>query len=186
MANLFIWLLHNQQKIIMKKILLALSLLIAGITLHAQAQYEITTADEGKIFKGLITRESLEKEPSFRWWVANSKEYEVFPAAVTQLARTKDSVRFVVFMGTWCDDSRFIVPKFYKLLDAAAVGNEKVSLIGVDHEKKTLDNLSESLGITNVPTIIVMKGGKEVGRVIEYGKAGNFAQDLGEIIATIK
>ncbi|MEI9808442.1 MAG: hypothetical protein WDO16_11570 [Bacteroidota bacterium] len=41
------------------------------------------------------------------------------------------------------------------------------------------------MNITNVPTIIVMKKGKEVGRVIEYGKEGVFDKELAEIINSI-
>jgi thiol-disulfide isomerase/thioredoxin len=88
-------------------------------------------------------------------------------------------------MGTWCDDSRFIVPKFYSLLDAAGFPQDKVSLIGVDRSKKTLSHLAEALNIENVPTIIVMNNGKEIGRVVEYGKYGAFDKELGEIIASI-
>ena len=33
-------------------------------------------------------------------------------------------------------------------------------------------------------TFIVMKGGKEVGRVIEYGKNGRWDKEIGEIVAT--
>jgi hypothetical protein len=35
----------------------------------------------------------------------------------------------------------------------------------------------------NVPTIIVLKDGKEIGRVVEYGKTGMFDKELGEIIS---
>jgi hypothetical protein len=45
-----------------------------------------------------------------------------------------------------------------------------------------LSHLAEALDIINVPTIIVMKNGKEIGRVVEYGKYGMFDKELGEII----
>ena len=57
--------------------------------------------------------------------------------------------------------------------------------IGVDRDKKTLSHLCEALNVTNVPTIIVMKNGKEVGRVIEFGKYGLFDMELGEILKTL-
>jgi thiol-disulfide isomerase/thioredoxin len=88
-------------------------------------------------------------------------------------------------MGTWCSDSRFIVPKFYSLLDAAGFPQNRVTLIGVDRSKKTISHLAEALNIENVPTIIVMNDGKEVGRVVEYGKTGAFDKELGDILATI-
>ncbi|MBK7291849.1 MAG: thioredoxin family protein [Chitinophagaceae bacterium] len=52
----------------------------------------------------------------------------------------------------------------------------------MDRAKKTLSHLTEALNITNVPTIIVMKNGKEIGRVVEYGKYGLFDMELGEIL----
>jgi thiol-disulfide isomerase/thioredoxin len=85
-------------------------------------------------------------------------------------------------MGTWCDDSHFIIPKFYTLLDASGFSKDRVTLIGVDRAKKTLSHLAEALNIINVPTIIVMKDGKELGRVVEYGKYGLFDKELAEII----
>jgi hypothetical protein len=38
------------------------------------------------------------------------------------------------------------------------------------------------MNITNVPTIIVMKNGKEVGRVIEYGTIGKWDKELSDIV----
>ena len=72
---------------------------------------------------------------------------------------------------------------FYSLIDKSGFPNERVTLIGVDRNKKTLSHLAEALNIKNVPTIIVMKNGKEIGRVIEYGKDGQFDKELGEDIS---
>src|SRR5690606_14539198 len=98
--------------------------------------------------------------------------------------RTKSTdIHFVVYMGTWCEDSYFVIPRFFKLLDVSEVKEEsKVTLIGVDRNKKTLAYLAEALDVKNVPTIIVMKGGKELGRVVEYGKSGSFDKDLAAIL----
>jgi len=69
------------------------------------------------------------------------------------------------------------------LADAAGLSQDRITLLGVDHNKKTIQHLSETFGITNVPTIIVMKNGKEVGRVVEYGHTGLFDKDLAEILS---
>ncbi|MCB0473638.1 MAG: thioredoxin family protein, partial [Flavobacteriaceae bacterium] len=45
---------------------------------------------------------------------------------------------------------------------------KNLELITVDHSKKTPDNLQEGLNITNVPTFIFYKKGKEIGRFVEY------------------
>jgi len=36
-----------------------------------------------------------------------------------------------------------------------------------------------------VPTFIIVKNGREVGRVVEYGKTGNIEKELGEIVMTL-
>ncbi|RYG02361.1 MAG: thioredoxin [Chitinophagaceae bacterium] len=169
----------------MKRIIFAASIimLLTAFNSSAQNQFEITKDHDGsKIFKGLISRDLLEKDTSFKWYAENRKIYTPDKNAVTALRQYKDSIQLIVFMGTWCEDSHFVIPRFYSLLDAAGYPSDKVSLIAVDRNKKTLGNLSEALQIINVPTILVMKNGKEIGRVVEYGKSGLFDKDLGQII----
>ncbi|MET0465795.1 MAG: thioredoxin family protein [Chitinophagaceae bacterium] len=164
----------------------AAMLLMAG-TAHSQQYFELSKDhDGGKILKGLITREDVEKDTSFKWYAPNTKGFTPDKKAVAALKERKDSIQFITFMGTWCEDSHFVIPRFFLLLDAAGYSSSKITLIGVDRNKKTLDNLSESLNIINVPTIIVLKNGKEIGRVVEYGKSGLFDKELGEIINAAK
>jgi thiol-disulfide isomerase/thioredoxin len=172
---------------IMKKFFIAVFiLLVAFVPGFSQSQYEIVPDRNGeKIFKGIISREVLENDSSIKWYAQNLKGYTPDAMALAGLKKYSDSIQLLVFMGTWCEDSHFIIPKFFTLLDAAGFPKDKVSLIGVDRSKKTLSHLTEALGIINVPTIIVMKKGKEVGRVVEYGKYGAFDKELGEIINSI-
>lgn len=173
----------------MKKILILIISIFLISTLDgaifAQSQAEISRDNDGtKILKGIISRNELEKDTAFSWWAENLKGYTPQSQAVAELKKNQ-SIQFITFMGTWCDDSKFIVPKFYSLLDAAGFPQDRVTLIGVDRNKKTLSHLAEALNIENVPTIIVMNNGKEVGRVVEYGKSGAFDKDLEEIIASV-
>lgn len=158
--------------------------LLSSATLVAQHQYEVLVERPNeKTYKGIISREVLTGDTSFRnWYGANYKAYTPQQAALDGLMKNKDSVELLVFMGTWCEDSQFIIPKLFALTAAAGFSNDRVTLIGVDRQKKTLSHLSEALNIINVPTIIVMKKGKEQGRVVEYGKSGSFDKDLGEIL----
>jgi thiol-disulfide isomerase/thioredoxin len=161
-----------------------IAMLLATCTSYAQNQFDLSKDHDGsKIFKGLISRDIIEKDTSFGWYAQNTKGFTPDKHAVAALKQYKDSVQLVVFMGTWCEDSHFVIPRFFSLLDAAGYPSDKITLIGVDRNKKTLDNLSEAWQVTNVPTIIVMKKGKEVGRVVEYGKSGLFDKDLGQLIS---
>ncbi|MBC7948473.1 MAG: thioredoxin family protein [Chitinophagaceae bacterium] len=156
------------------------------LNLTAQTSYEVIVDRDGsKILKGIITRDLLEKDTSFNWYASNLKGYSPNADALNGLKKFGDSIQLLVFMGTWCDDSRYIIPKFYSLLDATAFPKEKITMIGVDRSKKSHSNLTDALNIINVPTILVMKKGREVGRVVEFGKYGTFDKELGEIILSI-
>jgi len=159
---------------------------MAGTAALTQNQYEILPDQSGnKTFKGIISRKIIEKDTSFKWYAENLKGYTPNAEATAALKKYGDSIELVTFMGTWCEDSHVIIPKLFSLLDAAGFSKDKISLIGTDRSKKTLSHLAEALDIINVPTIIVMKNGKEVGRVVEYGKYGMFDKELGEIIRSI-
>jgi thiol-disulfide isomerase/thioredoxin len=161
--------------------------LLAGSVAFSQNQYvTLVERPNEKSLKGIISREVLLNDTSFHWYAENLKGYTPNAAALEGIKKHKDSIQLLVFMGTWCDDSHFIIPKFYALLDAAGFSGDRVTLIGVDRQKKTFSHLAEALNITNVPTIIVLKNGKEAGRVIEYGKNGLFDMELGEILGSIK
>ncbi|HEX2628783.1 MAG TPA: thioredoxin family protein [Chitinophagaceae bacterium] len=168
---------------------LAIIALLTAVNLSAQT-YE-TSPDPrtgGKTFKGILSRQILESDTSFTrlWYTANFKAYAPPAEAVSALQQHKDTIRLVAFMGTWCEDSQFIIPKFFSLLDAAGVSKDRVTVLGTDRDKKTLGNLSEALNVTLVPTIIVLQNGKELGRVVEYGKNGQWDKELGQIVATAK
>jgi hypothetical protein len=174
----------------MKQIILSAILLIAVTgPAFSQNQYEVSPDKEGgRTFKGILSRDVLENDTAFykQWYAVNFKAYAPNKDAVEGLKKNADSLQIIAFMGTWCEDSHFIIPKLFHLLDEAGFPKNKVSLIGTDREKKTLGHLSEALNVTNVPTIIVMIKGKEIGRVIEYGKTGSFDKDLAEILGTIR
>jgi thiol-disulfide isomerase/thioredoxin len=174
--------------VIMKKLLpvFILALLLSNI-LIAQKPYEVLVERPNeKSYKGTISRDLLVSDTSFKWYAVNQNGYKPNAAAVEGLQKNKDSVQLLVFMGTWCEDSQNIIPKMFSLIDAAGFSTDRITLIGVDRAKKTYSHLTDALNITNVPTIIVMKKGKEQGRVIEYGKSGLFDKDLGEILSAVK
>jgi thiol-disulfide isomerase/thioredoxin len=172
--------------IIMKKLLPVFILTLFCEVTAAQDQYQVMSErPHEKTYKGIISREALTSDTSFHWYANGLKGYHPNKAAIEGLKANKDSIQLLVFMGTWCEDSHYIIPKFYTLLDTAGFSPDKVTLIGVDRQKKTLSHLCEALGVTNVPTIIVLKNGKELGRVVEYGKTGLFDKDIAEILQSV-
>jgi len=167
-----------------KKIVVPVFLFIlTSCTVAAQSQVEVSRDPENgrKVLKGIISRELFINDTAFDWFDENQKEYTPYKEAVAAL-KADTSLQLIAFMGTWCHDSHFVIPRLYALLDEAGFPTTHLTLIGTDREKKTLSHLAEALNIVSVPTIIVMKQGKELGRVVEYGKYGLYDMELAEII----
>jgi len=164
-----------------------LALLIFSFHASSQTQFIVypdSVHQDFKVYKGILDKDVLLKDTSFHWYAENQKGYSPLTNAVDALRKNKDSIELVVFMGTWCDDSHFVIPKMYKLAEVSGFDNKRITLIGTDRYKKTISHLSEAMNIVNVPTIIIMKNGKEMGRVVEYGKYGMYDKELAEILTT--
>jgi thiol-disulfide isomerase/thioredoxin len=166
----------------MKHIFLVAIIIGLGILTRAQTEYEISGDGAGKVLKGLISRDLLTGDTAFAWFNGNKAGYTPDQQVLSILKSKGSQVQFLVFGGTWCEDTRILLPKFFSLLDAASISDKQLTLVGVDQQKKTFNHLSEDLHITRVPTFIVMKDGKEVGRVVEYGSTGAWDKELAEII----
>jgi Thioredoxin len=150
---------------------------------HAQQPYEtLQERPNEKTYKGWLTRAVLEQESSFTWMQENYKAYQPHSVGLQTLRQYKDSIRFLIFMGTWCEDSHFIVPRFFALADSTGLTADRISLVGVDRNKTTWGQLTSTLQVDLVPTIIVYRQGKEIGRVVEYGRYGQFDREIGELI----
>ncbi|HEY4208453.1 MAG TPA: thioredoxin family protein [Puia sp.] len=168
----------------MKHILLIAIIIGLGILTRAESEYTVTNDGTCKILKGLISRDMLEKDATFSWFHQNRHAYAP-DAALTTLVHAKTAqVRFLVFTATWNEDAQYIIPRFYSLMDAAAVRPDQVTLIGVDKEKKTLYHLTETMHITSIPTFIVLKDGKEIGRIQPKDKYTPWEKELAVILET--
>lgn len=164
------------------KSILVCNLLLIMIGSQAQPFETFSEGQGEKTIKGHFTRKLLETDTAFTWYASTYKNYKARPDALENIQKQKDSIEIVAFMGTWCEDSHFIIPQLLALLDSAKFPTEKCSLIGVDRNKKTVGRLSEALNVTLVPTILVFKNGKELGRIVEFGKYGMFDKELAEIL----
>ncbi|HEY6901414.1 MAG TPA: thioredoxin family protein [Puia sp.] len=168
----------------MKHLLLILIIIGAGILTRAQSEYEVATDGPNKLLKGVVTRDMLENDTAFRWFHQNQAGYTPNVQTVSVLKARGPQVQFMVFGGTWCEDTQALLPKFYMLLDAASIGSDQVSVIMVDRHKKAIGHLPEDMHLVSTPTFIILKGGKEVGRVVEYGKNRQWEQEIAGIVST--
>lgn len=164
------------------KVILVAFVLINTFHGFSQKQYEVIKEQNSKILKGIISREDISADSSFEWYNQNLSGYTPNISTVSALKSKGGDLQILAFGGTWCEDTQIILPKFFSILDASSFPANRVTLIGVDRSKKTIGHLTEALNVINVPTFIIMKNGVELGRVVEYGKTGQWDKELGDII----
>ncbi len=170
----------------MKSIFFTALMVTSGLLTFAQTTYEMQTdtVTQQKMMVGAIHKSDLIKEPEFNSWYKESQSIYTEPnaEAVQALKEHKDDIYLIIFGGTWCEDTHFVLPKFFRIQEAAGFPEDRIALFAVDRYKKMTTPLAEAMGVHNVPTIIVMKDGKELGRVVEYGKTGYWDKELAEVI----
>ncbi len=144
---------------------LVLSVSLLGAPVEA---FTKQTGDRGEMLVGELTQKDLYKEcPLFK---ENADQYVPDKKAVAKIKGIKGPLSIVMFLGTWCGDSQRESPKLLKILDAAKNSKISITMYGVDLGKSDGGGLAEKYDIQRVPTIIFLKDGKELGRIIEYPK----------------
>lgn len=126
---------------------------------------------EENVPTGPVTREAI--EAAAPEWVQALVEAKPDAAAAQALAQVEPGAEVTVFLGTWCGDSRREVPRLWSAIDAAGgMVPFKVTYIGVDREKKDPAGQAAKSDIRYVPTFIVVRDGREVGRIVESSPHG--------------
>ena len=128
----------------------------------------------GKISQGSLFRDY----PSF---LNPYRDYTPRQDAVERIAAVRGSYDLLVFFGTWSPDSLREVPRLLRVLDAAGNKDLRLALYGVDREKREALGMSETFGIRNVPSVVVLRDGIERGRIVERPRR-SMEEDLLEIL----
>ncbi|HVR41080.1 MAG TPA: thioredoxin family protein [Thermoanaerobaculia bacterium] len=115
-------------------------------------------------------------------WRAIAEQYEPGEAVVARLRAIKEPTRLQVVMATWCGDSKQYVPRLLKSVEKAANPNLTVEITGVGPEFLSPMDLIVRENITNVPTVIVRRNEKEIGRFVETPATSTVEEDIAGIL----
>jgi thiol-disulfide isomerase/thioredoxin len=108
--------------------------------------------------------------------------YQPEPGAIEVLKQVVQPTEIVLFYGTWCSDSHREIPRFLKIMEMADNRNLTVTEYEVNRQKKDALGKFEMFGVEFVPTFIMMRNGKELGRIVERPEK-SLAEDLAAIIS---
>lgn len=133
---------------------------------------------------GWIERSTLHAT-QYAWFDTGYAAYNPSLEMLEDVHSTLDSTRFLVVFGTWCSDSKRELPRFFKIIDGLQVPKDHVQLFAVDRSKQQPEGIPQQYKITNVPTIIVLQRGTEVGRIVESPKT-TLEDDLLEILGPLQ
>ncbi|OQP63281.1 hypothetical protein A3860_25675 [Niastella vici] len=132
---------------------------------------EATDKKGNLILLGKTTRERLAKAPFDVWYTKNYEAYAVDSNTATQIKPLLKNKQFLLFMGTWCGDSRREVPRLYKIFDFCRVKASQIQLITLNNSdtayKQSPGHEEQGLNIRRVPTLLIFENQREVGRVVE-------------------
>lgn len=120
-----------------------------------------------EILYGYCDRYGLEKGESGKLFDEYYQIYEPDQAVLNQLKLKQEGIEILIILGTWCSDSQEQVPKFFKILDKIRFNKKSVQLICVSRDKEAGDVETMNYNIQKVPTFIVYRKGREIGRIIE-------------------
>ena len=130
-----------------------------------------------------LTTDSLCKvEPEF---LALPGLYQPDENALHLLRRYDEPLTVLIFLGSWCSDSKRDLPRFYTALNLASNKNFSTKLFGLDRTKKDAAGFAEAFKIEKLPTFVFLRGTRdfaanerswqeqtqgELGRIIEETK----------------
>jgi cyclophilin family peptidyl-prolyl cis-trans isomerase len=112
--------------------------------------------------------------------------YQPASEVVEMLASSlRDGDRIDVFLGTWCSDSLREMPRFMKILEQleSTYGvRVPARYVGVNRGRTQPADLVSGRNIEKVSTFIVLRGDRELGRVVETPQ-GALEDDLLRIVS---
>lgn len=109
--------------------------------------------------------------------VANSKKIKVFNNKNFKTA-TKRGVVLVDFWAPWCAPCKIIAPVLNDIADSQ---NEfMVAKVNVDHNQQ----LAQRFKVRNIPTMLILKDGKEAGRIVGVKTKRTILKEVQAVMAS--
>lgn len=106
----------------------------------------------------------LERDRIYRIY---ADRYTPDSEALKKLNAIEDSVQLKVFFGNWCKESKKYIPGLIKTLQELNTRNIQAEFIAVDAQKKFPKAFLKKFDIKYIPTVVVLKGTVEAGRIEE-------------------
>jgi thiol-disulfide isomerase/thioredoxin len=112
------------------------------------------------------------------------KSYKPDGAAVSYLSKYTRKTDILIYFGSWCPHCEAWVPRLVKALQSASNDSLSTQFVALPRNFAS-DADARSWGIQGVPTIIVIQGGREVGRLVGPPEAGTIESALVKVLEKV-
>lgn len=175
----------------MKNLLFTIGLILFFMKLHAQEQYTKTydSVRNHNTYEGLLSTSINEIFHQKNFFFSELESANFSNTKINQSllrglihAQENPTISMVVIGGIWwCPDTRDILSKLVVYTDSTHFN--QITCIGIDRKKQSFSYpLVNQYKVERVPTLIIFKNNQEIGRVVEYGKRGNWEKELSNIL----
>jgi hypothetical protein len=156
---------------------------IAAFLFGSCAQsYRIEQDDIARAAVGRISWREWQREAQWQRYTDST-----YTPEAQHLERLRTSLKssptptFRLIAGTWCGDSRDELPRLFSLFERLGINADAVELWGVDRRKHQPEAVCKENALEYVPTLIVLRNAKEVGRITEHPRI-SWEADLAAIL----
>ncbi|MTI87454.1 MAG: hypothetical protein FH748_05740 [Balneolaceae bacterium] len=142
------------------KVLLLFGGMMIFVSQKAQAQTQ-------NIIGTVSQEELLSRE---RIYDIYAQRYKPEKEALDFLKSYTDTVKVKVFFGNWCRESKKYVPRLIKIFQLLRNDYFEIEYIGVGEQKKLPKEFLKKFHIKYIPTVLVLEGSDELGRIKEISQ----------------
>lgn len=139
---------------------IAVTLQLFSVTVSAEPP------SEKDLIVGRITHEQVLR--ILDQWKIDGRPEPLAVRDLEGLRRVRQGATVKVFLGAWCEDSKSVLSRFVRLLDALENDPFTVEYVAVDGTKQQPASEVQSNEIWYLPTFVVLRSGREVGRIVEH------------------
>src|SRR5690606_9300411 len=89
-----------------------------------------------EIITGPATLDALIASDHRAWFDKNYQAYQPDISVIQSFPVSKKNISIKIVAGTWCSDSRILLPQFYKVMDLWQFNHQNIELIFTDKNKQ--------------------------------------------------
>ncbi len=139
--------------------------------------HEVVLKEDYRALLGEVTREDIAK--TIAGWDDEFFDYTPDQETLSAIEEEIYGVEITCVLGTWCSDSQREIPRLWKILETVDYPVSEIKMYAVGSSRFSADlqvparvltwseRLKDHYDVERVATIIISRGGREIGRIVE-------------------